>query len=287
VISIEEFILASVQMRISSYSKEENLKKALNMIERASKYGAKLVVFPEYFLTECPSRKKTLDELKKIGEPIPGGASIEAMCNKAKELGLYVVAGTIIEVEGDKVYNTSTLISPEGEVIGKQRKTHPENHSSKHEVGLGISPSNNLEVFDTELGKIGILIDVDANVPEIPRIYALKGAEIICWPLNWSVRWAYLVPAITSTYAYVTQCYFAASNRAGLREEQVGPYPLYYMGPSLIANPEGEIIGYVSGFYEGIAYAEVSKETLRRIREYNKDTYPLWRRPEVFKEVIK
>lgn len=283
---MEEFLAASVQMSIDSYSPEKNLKKTLEIMERAAKHGARLIVFPEYFLTECPSKNRSPDELRKMGEPIPGGSSIEAICKKAEELGVYVVAGTILEVDGEKVYNTSALIGPNGEVIGKQRKTHPENHASKHEVGLGISASDELKVFDTELGKIGILIDVDANVPEIPRIYALRGAEIICWPLNWSVRWAYLVPAIASTYAYVTQCYLIASNRAGLREEQVGPYPLYYMGPSLIANPEGEITGYVDGFYEGVAYAELSGELLKRIREYNRETYPLWRRPEVFKEVV-
>ncbi|RLE51366.1 MAG: hypothetical protein DRJ21_00295 [Candidatus Methanomethylicota archaeon] len=281
------FIAASIQMKIRSFSRDENLKNALKMADKAAECKAKLIVYPEYFLTECPSKNKSLDELKKIAEPIPDGPTIKEFCKKAKEIEAYIVVGTILEIENDKIYNTSTLVNPKGEVIGKQRKTHPENHPSKHEVGLGITPSNDLHVFDTELGKIGILIDVDANVPEIPRVYALKGAEIICWPLNWSVRWAYLVPAIASTYAYVTQCYFIASNRAGLREEQIGPYPLYYMGPSVIANPEGEIIGYASGFYQCMALAEIDKELLKKIREYNKNTYPLWRRPKVFEDVIK
>jgi predicted amidohydrolase len=221
-----------------------------------------------------------------MAEEIPGGSSVTQLSKKAKELETYIVAGTILEKEKSKIYNTSVLFGPNGEVIGKQRKTHPENHASKREVDLGITPGDELNVYDTELGKIGILIDVDANVPEIPRAYALKGADIICWPLNWSVRWSYLIPAIASAYAFVTQCYFIASDRAELREEQVGPYPLYYRGPSIITNPEGEIIGFTCSYYEGMALAEISTEILSKIRAYNKETYPLWRRPKVFKSVI-
>lgn len=281
-----EFIASAIQMRTLSSKRNENLKNALKLVERAAKYGAKLIVFPEYFITECPSIHRTHDELQKTAEEIPGGPIITEFCKKAKELEAYIVAGTILEKEKDKIYNTSVLVGPNGEVIGKQRKTHPENHASKHEVGLGITPADELNVFDTELGKISILVDVDANVPEIPRIYSLRGADIICWPLNWSVRWAYLIPAIASTYAYVTQCYLIASDRAEVREEQVGPYPLYYMGPSVIANPEGEIIGFAGSFYEGMALAEISTEMLSKIRAYNKEIYPLWRRASVFKDVI-
>lgn len=282
----KEFVVAAVQMAIDSYDKNSNVKRAVKFIEKAANLGAKLIVLPEYFATECPSANKNKEELLKIAEPVEDSSIIREISKKAKEVEAYIVAGTILEKEGQNLYNTSVLVGPRGEIIGWQRKTHPENHMSKHEVNLGIIPSNDLKVFSTDLGKISILIDVDANIPEVVIAYSLMGAEIIAWTLNWSVRWAYLVPAIASTYAYVTQTYLIAANRAGLREEQIGPYPLFYMGPSVIANPEGEIVGHVSSFYEGIALGVVSKEVMETIRNYNKEVYPLGRRPEVFKDII-
>ena len=283
---IEEFLVAAIQMSVDSNDFESNLKRAQFFIDKAARYGAKLAVLPEYFVTECPSKNRSPEEVKRLAEPISNSRVIRELSRKAKEHEMYIVAGTILELDKGEVYNTSVLIGPHGEVIGKQRKTHPENHDSKHEVGLGIKPSNELKVFDTELGRISILIDVDANIPEIITSFSILGADLIAWPLNWSVRWAYLVPAIASTYAYVAQAYVIAANRAMLRKEQIGPYPLYYMGPSVIANPEGEIVGYVGSFYEGIAFGLISKEILKTIREYNKRTYPLGRRPEVFKDFV-
>ena len=283
---MEEFLAAAIQMAIDSYDKEHNIRKALRFIERAGKLGAKLVVLPEYFATECPSANKSREDLLKLAEPVSESRIIKELARKAREVEAYVVAGTILERDGEDIYNTSVLIGPDGDIVGWQRKTHPENHPSKHEVSLGIKPANELKVFTTELGKISILVDVDANIPELATAYSTLGAEIIAWTLNWSVRWAYLVPAIASTYAYVTQTYVVAANRAMLRKEQIGPYPLYYMGPSVIANPEGEIIGYAGSFYEGIALGIISKETMSAIKNYNKDIYPLGRRPEVFKDII-
>lgn len=277
---------AAVQMSIDSYDREDNLKRAIKFIEKAAKLGARLIVLPEYFATECPSANRVREELLKIAEPIEESSVIKEISRKAREVEAYIVAGTILEREGDILYNTSVLIAPSGEIVGWQRKTHPENHLSKHEVGLSIRPSNDLKVFSTELGRISILIDVDANIPEIVVAYGMMGAEIIAWTLNWSARWAYLVPAIASVYAYVTQTYVVAANRAMLRKEQIGPYPLYYMGPSVIANPEGEIVGYVGSFYEGIALGVASKEVMDTIRSYNREVYPLGRRPEVFTDIL-
>ncbi len=283
---MDEFLAAAIQMKIHSFDREANLRNALKLIDKAAGFGAKLIVLPEYFVTECPSVNKSPEDIKRLAEPVEDSSVIKAIAGKARDVESYIVAGTILERDGDDIYNTSVLIGPSGEVIGKQRKTHPENHLSKREVELGIKPSNRLEVFNTDLGKISILIDVDANIPEVVVSYAVLGAEIIAWTLNWSVRWAYLVPAIASTYAYVTQTYLVAANRAMLREEQVGPYPLYYMGPSVIANPEGELVGYAGSFYEGIAIGVISRDTMNTIKEYNKGVYPLGRRPEVFKDII-
>ncbi|MEB3779281.1 MAG: carbon-nitrogen hydrolase family protein [Desulfurococcales archaeon] len=283
---MEEFLAAAIQMKIHSFDRELNLKNAVKLIDKAASFGAKLIVLPEYFVSECPSINKSPEDLKKMATPVEESSVIKRIASEAKRVEAYIVAGTILERDGDDVYNTSVLIGPTGEVIGRQRKTHPENHLSKREVELGVKPSNELKVFNTELGKLSILIDVDANIPEVAVSYAILGAEIIAWTLNWSVRWAYLVPAIASTYAYVTQTYVVAANRAMLREEQVGPYPLYYMGPSVIANPEGEIVGYAGSFYEGIAVGIISREIMKTIKDYNKDVYPLGRRPEVFKDII-
>lgn len=265
--------------------KEENLKRCFKYLDKAADLGVKIACFHEYFTTECPMINESAEDVEKRAEPIPG-PTINALVDKAKGYGMYIIAGSIIEESKGKLYNTSVLIDQYGKVIGKYRKTHPENHPAKHEVGRNITLGDEYPVFKTDLCKIGIMIDVDANAPEVPRILGNKGADIIFWPLNWSARWTYLIAPMAATYAVTSACYVVAVNRVGLRKKQVGPYPLLYGGGSLIADPDGYILT-TRIFREGIVASEIDMENLKHIRtSFIPNTYPFWRRPQTYKEIV-
>lgn len=280
------FKVGAIQTEVTE-NKGKNLGNALKFLDKAATLGVKIVCFPEYFITECPMKDETTEDFRKrAAEPIPG-PTVNAIAEKAKEHRMYIVAGSILEEAEGTLYNTNTLISPDGEIIGKYRKTHPENHPAKHEVGRGVTPGDEYPVFETPLCRVGIISDVDACAPEPARILGNKKAEIIFWTINWSVRWTYLIPAMAMTYAYNNACYVVAANRVGARARQLGTYALIYSGGSVIANPEGLIIGTTGMFYQGIATAEIDLEYLRLIRDkYNPKTYPNWRRPKTYREIV-
>jgi N-carbamoylputrescine amidase len=283
-IGTSDLRVAAVQMETKN-DKSENLRTAINFIDVAAEKEADIICFHEYFLTGPPAKELSTSYLKSTAEPIPG-PSIQVLCDKAKEYGVYIIAGTIIEIENDNLYNTSALIDPKGKVIGKYRKTHPENYIAKHEIGCGIKPGNEFPVFKTKFCNVGIMIDMDAAVPEVPRILSINGAELIFWPLQWSMRWARLIQPLTQAHAYMTQSYVVAANRVGRRELQTGVYPLIYGGGSTIADPEGNTLAVAPWHYPGVVVADVDLTFLRCWRnEIMPRDYPLARRPEIYETI--
>ncbi|MDF2998226.1 MAG: amidohydrolase [Xanthobacteraceae bacterium] len=127
--------------------------------------GAEMVVFPERAITG-------LDEL--AAQAIPGPAT-ERLAAIAARHGLYIVAG-LAEADGERRYNSAVLIGPEGRV-GAYRKIHLDAKD-----GNWASAGEEWGVFDTRLGRVGLLIGHDAAFPESGRILALRGCDIIACP---------------------------------------------------------------------------------------------------------
>jgi predicted amidohydrolase len=271
--------VAAVQME-TTHDREKNIEMVVSFIDRAGQMGVKLICFHEYLITECPEDKDTKEELFKKAEPIPGPFT-HIIGERAKKYQMYVIPGTLFELEGGKLYNTSPLIGPDGLLIGKFRKMHPENAWAKHEIGCGITPGDGYPLFNTELGKIGIMIDMDGTVPMVPEVYSLQAAEILCWPINWSARWYRTVRILSQAHGIMSKCHILSSNRVGLRRHPRGD--LVYSGGAEITDPEGNVIAAVSDFYEGLAVAEIDLEFTRRWRkEVIPRDYPVRRRPGTY-----
>ena len=115
--------------------------------------------------------------MAECAEPIPG-PSTKYFGELAKRHQLYIVAG-LLEREGPLVYNVAALIGPDGDLVGKYRKvTLP-----RGEIEGGITPGNTYPVFETKLGKIGMMICYDGFFPEVARELSNRGAEVIAWPV--------------------------------------------------------------------------------------------------------
>ncbi|MDD5646116.1 MAG: carbon-nitrogen hydrolase family protein, partial [Candidatus Bipolaricaulis sp.] len=180
--------IAVAQSALGS-DKKRNLKGAVALIERAAAGGARAVCFPDYFLTGVPTTDD-VGKLERIAEPVPNGPSVKVLAAAAAEHDIYVIAGTLVESgEDGRLYSTCAFLGPDGSLVGKIRKSHPENAPAKHELGCGIVAADpEYRVFDTEFGKVGIMLDMEGIAVEVPRILEVKGAEIIFWPLNFSAR---------------------------------------------------------------------------------------------------
>ena len=151
-----------------------------DQIAIAANEGVDLVVLPEY------SAGPAYDDpplLLKYSSPVPGPATdiIAAAAKKAKAFVVY----NLLENDRNVLYNTSVLFDREGEIVGKYRKVH----LAIFETWAGITPGQDFPVFDTELGKIGMLVCWDNTFPESSRMLTRMGAEIIATNNGTSSQW--------------------------------------------------------------------------------------------------
>lgn len=166
--------LGTVHLRPSSADKTPmgNCKLFEPLIEEAARQKVDLLVLPET-LTQSGTGKKYVD----VSEPIPG-PSTEYFGALAKKHKMHLVPG-LVERDGTLVYNVAVLIGPDGAIIGKYRKvTLP-----RSEVEAGLQPGNEYPVFNTRLGKVGMMVCYDGFFPEVARKLSNNGAEVIAWPV--------------------------------------------------------------------------------------------------------
>lgn len=241
-------------------SKEANIKRAEKMIREAADKGSQMVVLPEMF--NCPYENKSFP---LFAEEYPGKTT--AMLSKvARELGIYLVGGSIPEREDGSIYNTSYIFDKNGDLVGKHRKMHL--FDIDVEGGIRFKESDTLgsgkkvTVVDTELCPIGVAICYDMRFPELMRLMALEGAEVIIVPAAFNMttgpaHWDLTV----RTRALDNQVYFVAASPCRNLEASYHAY-----GHSCIVSPWGEIISEIDE-KEGIIYGEVDLDLVKKIRK--------------------
>lgn len=168
--------IAMAQMHVAGGDPEVNLTRAETMIARAGKENCSAVVLPE-----CLDLGWTHSEATTQAEAIPGLRS-ERLSAAARDAGVYVAAG-LTEACDDKVYNSAVLLSPKGELLGVHRKINELDFACAL-----YSTGGKLEVFETELGRIGMFICADGRVLEYGRAMAAMGAQFVLSPCSWAVK---------------------------------------------------------------------------------------------------
>lgn len=154
-----------------------NLSHSLHLAQRAVAGGAQLIVLPELANTGYAYRNR--EEAFALAETVPEGPSAQAWIEFAREHQVYLAAG-LAERDGHKLYDCAVLVGPDG-FIGKYRKAHLWNLEK-----LWFSPGDlGFPVFETPIGRIGLMICWDVWFPEVPRLLSLQGADIICSLNNW------------------------------------------------------------------------------------------------------
>jgi len=165
--------LATVHHRPrNSQSATDNLKAFGELIDRAGAAKADIVCLPEGVTIVG-----TTSDYVSASEPVPGPTT-KYLGEVARRNNLYIVAG-ILEKEGDVVYNTAVLIDRDGKLAGKYRKTS----LPREEIDGGVTPGDSFPVFDTDFGRIGIMVCWDVSFPEPARALAEQGAEVIFLPI--------------------------------------------------------------------------------------------------------
>jgi predicted amidohydrolase len=185
-----------------------------------------ILVLPE--LCNSGYNFTSFDEAWETSEEIENSIFINYLLSKCKQFNLYIVSG-FNERDNNNLYNSAILIGPDG-YIGKYRKLHLFMNEKDY-----FKPGNiGLPVFDIGLCKIGMLVCFDWIFPEVWRIIALKGAEIICHPSNLVLPG--LAQKAVPIHALTNRIYTITANRIGTEGD------LSFTGLSTIANPNGDIL---------------------------------------------
>lgn len=239
---------------------EENLARAVECVRQAVKEGAELVVFPEMYMTSYVAQY----ESRYLAEPVPGPTS-ERLANVAKEEGVYIVMGmpTLVRKFPGLVKNSAVVVGPEG-VLGEYSKTTlPTFHFGQ--LGLVTegnywTPGLRFPLFDVKGWRVGIAICQDCFLPEVPRIYALKGAHLLLvlsagpsvakeiWDMMTRMR------ALENSF-FVAYC------------NTVGTYGnLSFFGGSRVVSPTGEVIVRGPDDEEALVIGTINVHTLFEAR---------------------
>lgn len=255
----ERFKTAVCQLMVVD-DKKANLNKARSMIKAAGRNGAQLVVLPEMF--NCPYENKSFP---LYAEAWPAGESIQMLRETAREAGVYLVGGSIPERDEDKLYNTSFVFDPNGELLGRHRKAHlfdvQLNSGLAFKESDTLTPGEAVTVIATDLCQIGIAVCYDMRFPELLRLMALAGAQVILIPAAFNMTTG---PAhwemILRMRAVDNQVYVVGASPA---RNEAASYVAY--GHSLVVEPWGRVIAEAD-IREEIIMAEIDLDHLRRVR---------------------
>lgn len=154
----------------SPHTIDMNIGRAIGYIALAKAQGADILCLPEMVSTANVPK-----DLEYHAEEFPGEITA-AFRRAARVHNINIIAPYLVR-SGKKVYNQATVIDRKGKIVGFYRKIQPTAEESRR-----VAPGNELPVFDLDFGRIAVMICMDIYFPEIPRIYAFKGAEILFWP---------------------------------------------------------------------------------------------------------
>ena len=252
--------MALVQMN-SGADKAANVEAALAAIDEAATAGSRLVVLPELWTYLGPNTGNA-----GAAESIPGPLS-EILAERARRHGIYLHIGSMLErIPGeDRLANTTLVFDPNGEQVARYRKIHlfdvDLDADTSYRESETIAPGEEIVTFDLDGTKIGLAICYDLRFPELFRILALEGAEVVILPAAFTMvtgkdHWEILIRA----RAIENGMFMAAAG-------QVGQHPpgLSCYGRSMVVDPWGLVIAQASD-RPAILYATIELDEIARVR---------------------
>ncbi len=237
---IKQAVSASVIQYDCPHDKNEAIEQIVDLVNQAGP-NSDLILLAETPYTPYT----TVDNFSRVAETIPGDYS-DILTRLASKYKTYICTG-IVEKDGNATYNTAILISPEGQIIHKQRKIS----LATCDIAGGFSPGSEIKVVETELGKIGILICIDTSIVKHNYNMAALDPDLILVPSyglaksdyrltlkidcmldecieEWRIRMQML--------AKICQSYVLRADHCGVEDHQVR------VGHSIAVTPGGYVI---------------------------------------------
>lgn len=259
--------VAATQLKIS-WNIEDNLNKAERIVRAAHEQGAQIILLQELFKTPYFCQIENYDYFK-LAEAFEESKLIKRFQALAKELEV-VLPISFFEKDGNVFFNSLVMIDADGTVVGKYRKAHIPTGQC-YEEKFYFSPGDDaFKVFQTRYGKVGIGICWDQWFPEVARILALQGAEIILYPTaigsepvldkDSKDHWQNAMKG----HAAANIIPVVASNRVGVEKDTNSS--MEFFGSSFIADESGNIVKVLNRHEEGLIIHDFDLEAINTKR---------------------
>jgi beta-ureidopropionase len=265
----------------ANMSKQEAIDKHVKMIADAAGQGAQVVGLQEifhgpYFCAEQDPKWYATAEPQD-------GPTVSRMREVAREHGIVLIVPWYEEEQPGVYYNTACVIERDGTIVGKYRKTHIPHVGPCFWEKFYFKPGNlGYPVWETSVGRLGLIICYDRHFPEVARELGLKGAELVFNPSATVASLSrYLWELEQPAHAVANGFWIAASNRVGI-EAPLNEHMFY--GSSYFCSPRGKIIAQASERDDEVLVADLDLDEIREVR----NTWQFFRdrRPETYGELV-
>jgi nitrilase len=292
--------VAVVQAASVAFDRKRTLAKALDLIHDAAKKGAKLVLFPEAFISGYPRgldfgavvgwrTDEGREDFKRYFESaveVPGPV-VDALSKAARANSVYLVMG-VIERERGTLYCCVLFFAPDGTFLGKHRKVMP---TASERLIWGYGDGSTLPVFDTPMGKLGAVICWENYMPLLRTFMYSQGIEIYCAPTaDHRTTW-------TATMQHIAtegRCFVLGCNQFNRRRDFPADYKTAFggdpetvlsRGGSCIVSPFGEFLAGPNFEDETILVAELDRGLLPKAK-FDFDVVGHYSRPDIFRLTV-
>ena len=261
--------VAALQM-VSSPHVADNLAQARTLLEQAAQLGAELAVLPEYFST---MGMRDSDKLA-LAEAFGHGAAQDFLSRSARELGLWIVGGTLPlgcteSGDAERVRNSSLVYSPAGECVARYDKIHlfrfdngREHYDEGNTIEAGAAPVQfDLSDSSGHTWRVGLSVCYDLRFPELYRQHARAGADLLLVPSAFTyttgqAHWELLLRA----RAVENQAYVLASGQGGVHDNG-----RHTWGHSMAIDPWGKVLA-VQAQGAGVVLSDITTERVQQVR---------------------
>ena len=290
------FKVAVVQAASVAFDRERTLEKVESLCAEAGRQGARLVVFPEAFVSAYPrgldfgavvgSRseegRRDFQRYWESSADVPG-AAVDALGRSARANNIYLIIG-VVERDGGTLYCTVLFFAPDGNYLGKHRKLMP---TASERLVWGFGDGSTMPVFDTPLGKIGAVICWENYLPLMRAAMYAKGIELYCAPTadprdSWIASMRHI--------AVEGRCFVLSCNQFNRRRDFPADYRAAFAGDSdgvvtrggsCIVDPFGNFLAGPNFEGEAILTAEIDRAQIIR-GKFDLDVVGHYARPDVF-----
>lgn len=264
--------LALAQVESFHGNKEKNLEKALNIIKTASEKKADIVIFPELFYFGYFNKRKIFHDLAEYNDR----RLYMELKRAAIKYNIFIVMGYVEKKKSipDKIFNSIIFIDNKGNRLGSYNKYYCWGAEKKT-----FAQGDDISVYKTSIGNIGLLNCYDIEFPELFRILSLKGAELVICSAVWS-KWIQHRWHNSLISGAATNLYFVA----GVNTIGTTPKGSVICGDTKVINPFGEVIIKASEDKEEVIYKTIDLDEVKKMRE----EYPIWKdfRKDMYKDKI-